>query len=208
MGIYVFGTRFLADVLRRDAFASRSTHDFGADILPSLVRETRVFAYALRGRDGERPYWRDVGTPAAYWRAQLELLDVSPSLRLDDSMWPVLTGRRAPKLTSLSARSGRGSCEKSLVAEDCEVGGTVRRSVLFSGVRVSGDAVVEDSVVLPGAVIGRNCRLRGAIIDSDCHVPDGTVIEGGSLRRHAGESGEPIVVTAEGLGPNSACSWA
>jgi glucose-1-phosphate adenylyltransferase len=196
MGIYVFDTDFLSDVLRRDAFSSESRHDFGGDILPSLIRDARVFAYPFGDCDGNRPaYWRDVGTPAAYWRAHLELLDSSPSLLLDDAQWPLPAARGVPKLT---ARPGRdGSDERSLVADDCVVGGTVRRSVLFSGVKVSQGALVENAVILPGAVIGRDCRLRGVIVDSECRVPDGTVIDHAWRGRASYEAAEPVVVTAE-----------
>jgi glucose-1-phosphate adenylyltransferase len=210
MGIYVFDPHFLTDILRRDAFSSRSCHDFGRDILQNLVRDTRVFAYPFREDDGDQPaYWRDVGTPAAYWRAHLELLDSSPSLRLDESLWPLPAADKAPKLTAFHARAhGQASAGRSLVADDCVVGGTVRRSVLFSRVHVSEHALVENSVVLPGAVIGRACRLQGVIIDSDCRVPDGTVIESAQRGHAPDEREEPIVVTAEDFSADLAYSCA
>jgi glucose-1-phosphate adenylyltransferase len=210
MGIYVFDTHFLADVLRRDAFSSRSRHDFGGDILPNLIRDARVFAYPFRAPDGDQPaYWRDVGTPAAYWRAHLELLDDSPSLHLDDSQWPMPVARKAPTLMASRARSNREtSVGRSLVADDCVIGGTVRRSVLFSGVHVSERAFIENSVILPGAVIGSSCRLHGVIVDGDCRIPDGTVIES-AWRGHASkEREEPIVVTAEDFSADLAYSCA
>jgi glucose-1-phosphate adenylyltransferase len=199
MGIYVFDTDFLSDVLRRDAFSSQSRHDFGGDILPSLIRDARVFAHPFGDCGGNRrAYWRDVGTPAAYWRAHLELLDSTPSLRLDDAHWPLPAARGVPKLTARHARSGHdGSDGRSLVADDCVVGGTVRRSVLFSGVKVSQGALVENAVILPGAVIGRDCRLRGVIVDSECRIPDGTVIDHTWGGRASYETLEPVVVTAE-----------
>ncbi len=206
MGIYVFDARFLANVLRRDAFSSQSQHDFGGDILPTLVHDASVFAYPFRERGGNGPgYWRDVGTPAAYWRAHLELLDACPSLRLDDTLWPLPITGKAPTLTARHARSNRESHpESSLVANDCVVGGTVSRSVLFSGVRIYEHASVDSSVILPGAIVGRNCRLRGVIIDSDCRVPDGTVIESARCG-DTPHAQEPIVITADdflaGLGP-------
>lgn len=210
MGIYVFDTHFLADILSRDAFSSRSRHDFGGDILPNLVRDTGVFAYPFREGDGNQPaYWRDVGTPAAYWQAHLELLDASPSLRLDDSLWPVPAAGKAPKLMACYTSADREArAGRSLVADGCVIRGTVRRSVLFSGVQVHEHAIVENSVVLPGAAIGRGCRLHGAIIDSDCRVPDGTVISS-ARRSHAPEEREePVVIAREDFSADLAFSCA
>jgi glucose-1-phosphate adenylyltransferase len=180
MGIDVFDTHFLSEVLRRDAFSSQSRHDFGGDILPSVIRDARVFAHPFGDCDGNRPaYWRDVGTPTAYWRAHLELLDSSPSLRLDDAHWPLPAARGVPKLTARHARSGHeGGYERSLVADDCVVGGTVRRSVLFSGVQVSEGALVENAVILSGTVIDHAWRARASY-----------------------EPAEPVIVTAEDLSP-------
>jgi ADP-glucose pyrophosphorylase len=104
--------------------------------------------------------------------------------------------------------NGQASVRRSLVADDCVIGGTVRHSVLFSGVHVHERAFVEDSVILPGAVIGRRCRLDGVIIDSDCQIPEGTVIES-TRRGHApGERGEPIVITMEDFSADLASSCA
>ena len=211
MGIYVFDADFLAAVLRRDAFSKESAHDFGKDILPSLIRQARVFAYPLRSIDDEHPsYWRDVGTPGAYWRAHLELLDASPSLCLDDSHWPLPAACTSPELTAVHSRLRRGDdAAWSLVARDCTVGGTVRRSVLFSGVRISQGAMIENAVILPGAVIGKNCRLRDVIVDSDCTIPDGTVIDRARRDNGAGsDSDEPVVVTAADMTPDRAYSHA
>lgn len=175
MGIYVFEADFLARVLRRDAASSASRHDFGGDILPSLLHDSNVYAYPfITDSRGKSAYWRDVGTPAAYWRAHLELLDDAPSLRLDDALWPLPCSGGAPALT---VRHGLTRAERrlsrSLVANGCEISGTVHGSVLFSAVRVSAGSRVERSVVLPGAIIGRNCRISGAIIEGNCRVPDG-----------------------------------
>lgn len=199
MGIYVFDSRFLANVLRRDACAGLSRHDFGGDILPELVRTARVVAYPFVG-EGQRPgYWRDVGTPASYWQANLEIVGVSPRLRLDDALWPIPTLFAMPRFSARPTDSGRERDEgRSLIADGCCIAGTVRRSVVSSQVRVDAGALVEDTVVLPGAVIGGNSRIRGAIVDSGVSVPAGMVID--YTRRGAqGVPAEPIVVTAEAL---------
>jgi glucose-1-phosphate adenylyltransferase len=186
-------------VLRLDACSAGSRHDFGGDILPRLVREADAFAYPFRAPDGVQPaYWRDIGTIGAYWRAHMELLGPSPRVRLDDPDWPLPADGGAPRgLAYRRATRIRDDVERSLIAADCAVGGTVRRSVLFGGVEVRRGAEVADAVILPGAIIGGGCRLRGVIVDSGCRIPDGTVIdrsEGGVVR--AGRL-QPTVVTAE-----------
>jgi glucose-1-phosphate adenylyltransferase len=158
-----------------------------------------VAAYPFVG-EGQRPgYWRDVGTPASYWQANLEIVGVSPRLRLDDDLWPMPTLHAIPRFSARHADSGRGrDAGRSLIADGCRIAGTVRRSVVCSGVHVDAGAVVEDTVVLPGAVIGRNSRVRGAIVGSDATVPAGMVIDY-AKRGHHGGPAEPIVVTAEAL---------
>lgn len=199
MGIYVFEASFLARALRLDAVSAGSRHDFGGDILPRLVREADAFVYPFRASDGVQPaYWRDIGTIGAYWRAHMELLGPSPRVRLDDPDWPLPVDGGAPRSTACRrATRNRNDVESSLVAADCAVGGTVRRSVLFGGVEIRRGAEVADAVILPGAVVGRGCRLRGVIVDSGCRIPDGTVIDRSVVGAVRAGPSEPAVVTAE-----------
>jgi glucose-1-phosphate adenylyltransferase len=194
MGIYVFSTAFLAQVLRQDAFSSESRHDFGGDILPGLVGRAALYAYTFAGRGDNRPaYWRDVGTPAAYWRAHLELLDDAPPLRLDDATWPMPAVCGRPALTPGYKRADGSVGGRSLIAGNSAIDGVVHRCVVFPGVRLGRGSLVENSVVLPGAVIGRNCRLSGAIVDTGCRVPDDTVIDAAWRGRAVRD--EPVVLT-------------
>jgi glucose-1-phosphate adenylyltransferase len=198
MGIYVFDMDFLAGVLRDDAAAAASRHDFGGDIIPELVGREAVHAFRFTGQDdGREAYWRDVGTPGAYWRAHLELLEDRPALRLDDPAWPLrrMAQRRGHTAASLTAGTGDG--ERSLIAADCTVSGSVRGSVLFPGASIGAGSLVEESVVLPGAAVGKNCRLSGTIVDSGCEVPDGTIIHAAWRRSPEGILREPVVLTAE-----------
>jgi len=196
MGIYVFGAAFLAQVLRQDAFSSESRHDFGGDILPRLVGRAALYAYTFTGRGDDHPaYWRDVGTPAAYWRAHLELLDVAPPFRLDDATWPMPAAGGPPALTPGYRRADGSIGGRSLIADGSAIDGLVDRSVVFQGVRLGRGSIVESSVVLPGAVIGRNCRLSGAIVDGGCRVPDETVIDAAWSGRAAAGRDEPVVLT-------------
>jgi glucose-1-phosphate adenylyltransferase len=202
MGIYVFNRAFLARTLHQDAFSSRSSHDFGKDILPALLNQARVYAYTFSKEGSDDPaYWRDVGTPAAYWQAHLELLDDDPGLRLDDTTWPLRHTGKAPALTQRYARPDADPRGRSIVAGECVVDGILDRSVLFNSVRIAGGSVIESSVLLPGATIGRNCRLSGVIVDSHCHVPDDTIIDARAAGDSSDRSAEPTVVTAGDFAP-------
>jgi glucose-1-phosphate adenylyltransferase len=180
MGVYVFNARFLIEQLALDAANQKSSHDFGKDLIPALIARHRVFAHRFEkscvNMVGEHPYWRDVGTIDAYWAANLDLTHVVPDLNLYDDTWPIVSLQRqlAPAKFVFDYAGRRGMAVDSLVSSGCIVSGaTVRRSVLFSNVRVAEGSLVEDSVVLPNAVIGRDVVVRRAVIDKRCHLPDG-----------------------------------
>jgi len=176
MGIYVFNRSFLEKQLAQDARDPDSTHDFGRDIIPALVGEHRVFAYPFTG---EASYWRDVGTLDAYWEANLEITNVVPPLNLYDVNWPVWTFQEQlpPAKFVFDDPDRRGEAIDSLVSSGCVVSGsTVRRSVLFSDVRIEDRCQIEDSVILPSVEIGPGCRIRRAIIDKRCSIPAHTVV--------------------------------
>jgi glucose-1-phosphate adenylyltransferase len=180
MGIYVFRTEFLIEHLERDAADLASSHDFGKDLIPTLLDSARVFAHRFESSCvnmvDNRPYWRDVGTLDAYWAANLDLTHVVPELNLYDSTWP-MPGRQlhhAPAKFVFDDNGRRGVAIDSLVAGGCIVSGaTVRRSMLFHCVTIGEGSLVEDSVVLPNVVIGRDVQLSRTIIDKNCVVPDG-----------------------------------
>ena len=180
MGIYVFDADFLVRELERDAADASSSHDFGKDLIPRLVHEARVYAHRFEdscvNMVGDRPYWRDVGTLDAYWEANLDLTQVVPDLNLYDEDWPML-GRqphRPPAKFVFDDAWRRGVAVDSLVSGGCIVSGAmVRRSLLSHGTRVAEGSVLEDTVVLPLAHIGRDVRLRRAIVDKRCVLPDG-----------------------------------
>ena len=199
MGIYVFDADLLARILRRDAFSSESGHDFGRDILPPLVCEADAFAWPFRAPDAvQSAYWRDIGTIDAYWRAHMELLGPSPRVRLDDPDWPLPTvGDALRTIGHRDTSKQRGAVEDSLIADESTVGGTVRRTVLFEGVEVRRGAEIVDSVILPQAVIGAGCRLRGVIVDSGSRIADGTVIDRSACGTIPIEQLKPAVLTAD-----------
>lgn len=206
MGIYVFNTRYLLEVLAEDAGHSGSSHDFGKDVLPRAVDQDRVFAVPFRDpRTGERGYWRDVGTIDHYWRANMELIGVVPELDLFDKRWPIWTyqAQVPPAKFVFDDEGRRGMAVDSMVAGGCIVSGArIRHSVLFSSVRADEGAQVDESVVLPNAVVGAHCRIRRAVIETGCVLQPGTVI-GEDIeqdrRRFEVSSGGVVLVTPENL---------
>jgi glucose-1-phosphate adenylyltransferase len=177
MGIYVFDAAFLAKCLRRDAADVSSRHDFGRNVLPAVIAGGgRVLAHAFRDAvTGGPAYWRDVGTIDSYWRANMELLAERPELDLHDDRWPIWTHQTqcAPPIFT-----GQGFASRSIVAGGCGIAGTVERSVLSQRCVIGSGSVVESSVVLPDVTIGRNCRIRRAIVETGCTIPDGTELGG------------------------------
>jgi glucose-1-phosphate adenylyltransferase len=180
MGIYVFNAAVLRDALCRDAVDAASHHDFGRDIIPPMVSRGRVFAHDFArscvNMVNERPYWRDVGTLDAYWEANMDLTRPLPELNLYDDAWPIRSVQKGlpPAKFVFDDDGRRGMAIDSLVSSGCIVSGAlVRRSLLFSKVRVGDGSVVEDSLVLPDVVLGHGVALRRAIIDKRCVLPDG-----------------------------------
>ena len=180
MGIYVFSSQVLFDALVADTQDLDSSHDFGKDIIPSLIRNARVVAFPfLEPAAGRQAYWRDVGTVDALWEANLELTGVSPALNLYDLEWPIWTYQeQLPPAKFVFDEDGRrGVAVDSLVAGGCVVSGAhVARSVLFSQVRVNSYADVSESVLFPEVDVGRHCQIRRAVIDRGCRIPPRTSI--------------------------------
>jgi glucose-1-phosphate adenylyltransferase len=178
MGVYVFNTEYLERQLRRDAQDPASAHDFGRDILPHAVREDHVAAFAFVDANGEPGYWRDVGTLDAYWQAHMELLQTTPPIELFDPDWPIITlPEQLPPARLVYAAGRHGFVANSLLAGGVVVrGATVTNSVLASNVRVAEGTLLDESVVLPGARIGANCKLRRVIVDAGVEIPDGVTV--------------------------------
>jgi glucose-1-phosphate adenylyltransferase len=180
MGNYLFNTEFLYEQVIKDADTPGTQHDFGRNVIPSIIKDYRVYAYAFRDMDtGDRAYWRDVGTLQAFWEANMEMVSVSPQLNLYDQRWPVLTYQvQSPPAKFVFDEEGRrGEAINSMVSGGCVVSGaSVNKSLLFSRVRVHSYSQVSESVVLPDVDIARNCRIHRAIIDRGAKIPEGTVI--------------------------------
>ncbi|MGB5441637.1 MAG: glucose-1-phosphate adenylyltransferase [Gammaproteobacteria bacterium] len=202
MGNYVFNTEFLYKHLKLDAINHQSSHDFSKDIIPSIMRDSNLYAYPFQDVDAStEPYWQDVGTLDAFWAANIGLADVTPKLNLYDEQWPILTHQsQLPSAKFVFDVK----MQDSIVSGDCIISGAlIERSVLFSSVRVHSSAEVRESVVLPQVVIGSHCRIKRAIIDRGCRLPDNMVIgedHDEDAKRFRVTSTGVVLVTPEMLG--------
>jgi glucose-1-phosphate adenylyltransferase len=213
MGIYAFSAGFLYEQLARDADAPGSSHDFGKDLIPyALAHGYRVFAHDFRrscvNMSEGVPYWRDVGTVDAFWEANMELTRITPPLNLYDQDWPIWTYQEQlpPAKFVFDDDDRRGMAIDSIVSGGCIISGSlVRRSLLFSNVRVHSYCTIEDSVVLPNVEIHRNVVLKRAVVDRECTLPEGIRIGVDPIedrkRFHVTERGI-VLVTPEMLGQN------
>ena len=177
MGNYIFDTDFLFELLRKDAANKDSSHDFGKDIIPSIIDDHMVYAHPFRDPDtGERAYWRDVGNLDSFWEANMELVAPEPALNMYDPDWPIWTyqSQLPPAKFVFNDEDRRGMAVDSTVSGGCIISGAkVSHSLLFSNVRVRSHSEIHQSVILPEVVVGRNCRINKAIIDRACEIPDG-----------------------------------
>jgi glucose-1-phosphate adenylyltransferase len=184
MGIYVFKWTFLRELLTRDADDPNSSHDFGGDLIPDIVKHGKAIAHRFdtscvrHGRDAP-VYWRDVGTIDAYWKANIGLCGLTPELDLWDVSWPIWTYSESvpPAKFVHDAQDRRGSAVSSLVSGGCIISGTeVRNSLLFTMVHTNSYATLDHAVVLPYANIGRHARLRNVVVDRGVYIPEGLVV--------------------------------
>jgi glucose-1-phosphate adenylyltransferase len=180
MGNYIFNAEFLYEQLLKDSANPDSSYDFGNDIIPSIVKDHKVYASLFRDPlTEERAYWRDVGTLDSFWEANMELVSPTPALNLYDPEWPIWTHQaQLPPAKFVFDEDGRrGMAVDSTVSGGCIVSGArVSRSLLYSNVRVNSYAEISESIILPEVVVGRSCVINKAIIDRGCVLPEGTVI--------------------------------
>ena len=208
MGIYVFNSKFLIEQLIRDADTSSSSHDFGKDLIPYAVqRKYKVYAYPfLSEKTHKHIYWRDVGTIDSYYDANIELIAVTPELNLYDENWPIWTYQEQlpPAKFVFNDEKRRGMAVDSMVSGGCIISGAkINHSLLFSNAIVKQHSCVEDSVILPDVRIGENCKIKNAILDKSCVIPDGTSIgydlDSDSRKYYISPKGR-ILITPEMLG--------
>jgi glucose-1-phosphate adenylyltransferase len=207
MGIYVFNTDVMYELLFQDAAKKEtSNHDFGRDIIPAMIAGgARVHAYPFRDENRkEAAYWRDVGTLDAYYQATMDLIQIDPILNLYDQDWPIHTHQPPyppPKFVHTEG-DRRGAAYNSIVCQGAIIsGGQVYRSIVSPGVRINSFALIEDAILFDGVDVGRNARIRRAIIDKDVRIPMGFEIgwnHEADIARGFAISEDGIVVVAKG----------
>jgi glucose-1-phosphate adenylyltransferase len=184
MGIYIFDWKFLRDLLMRDADNPNSSHDFGSDLIPEIVKNGKAMAHLFSdscvtsGLETE-PYWRDVGTVDAFWRANIDLTDFTPELDLYDTAWPIWTYAEAvPPAKFIHDEEGRrGMAVSSLISGACIVSGSeVRNSLLFTGVKAHSYSALDHVVALPYVQVNRKADLKNCVIDRGVIIPAGLVV--------------------------------
>jgi glucose-1-phosphate adenylyltransferase len=208
MGSYIFSTGTLLRELYADAADENSSHDFGRDILPSLVGRSELFAYDFQTNRipgdplGAPVYWRDVGTIDAFYDANMDLRAVSPVLNLYNRQWPLRTASYTdpPVKTTFDEEGRRGEAIDSIVAGGSILsGGLARNSVIGRGVRIHTGALVEDSIIFDNCDIGRRAKIRRAILDKNVRVPeDATIGYDLDKDRHFHHVTESGIVVVEG----------
>jgi glucose-1-phosphate adenylyltransferase len=203
MGIYIFEVDALVRALEVDA-SRPTTHDFGKDIIPALIREAPVYAHRFYDENKKAAkYWRDIGTLDAYYDANMDLCHVNPEFNLYDPEWPLRTYMpQAPPAKFVFAEDKRkGEALDSIISPGCIVSGSaVRGSVLCPNVRVHSFCDIEGSILMPGVRVGRHARIRRAIIDRDVFIPRGARIGYDveqDRRRHTVTDRGVVVVTSE-----------
>ena len=181
MGIYVFNTKTLIRRLVEDAKLKSSSHDFGKDIIPRMVKDSKVITYPFKGIMGNG-YWRDIGTLDAYYEANMDLVSVTPACNLYHPNWPVHTVYSPyppAKMVFSGGKDGKriGMVLDSMICDGAIVsGGKVERSIISPNVRVHSYSEIEDSMLMEGVEIGRNCKIRRTIIDKSVKIPPRTII--------------------------------
>jgi len=169
MGNYIFNTKVLLDALLKDAEDKNSSHDFGKDVIPRLIKEKNVYAYnfmknripALKKYE-EQSYWRDVGTIYSFWKANMDLLGEKPALDLDNQQWPIY----ASSLDAPPAKLHNNTIINSMLSEGCNVQGAhIENSIIGRGVRIGKNTRIKNSIILDFTIIGENAVVQNAIVD-------------------------------------------
>lgn len=217
LGNYIFNKDALVNVLNKDHKDKNSSHDFGKDIIPSMIKSHKVFAYDFMNNscpgmeEKEKGYWCDIGTIEAYWEANMDLCSVTPRFNLYNTQWPIRTAYHpyppAKFVFANEPESRVGRATDSLISEGCIIsGGQVNKCVLSPNIRINSYASVSDSVLMEGVNIGRHCKIKKAIIDKDVIVPPDTVIgydlEHDKKHFHVTESGIVVIPKKEIINPN------
>lgn len=186
MGIYIFSTKLLIDALEEDALDPRSSHDFGKDIIPKLLEESRrLFCYEFHG------FWKDVGTISSFHETSMDLLGENPEFDLFDKKFPIMSNvtTRPPHYIGPDAR-----VEDCLISNGCKVFGSVRHSIISTDCVIDERAVVEDSVLLPGAHVKAGAHVARAILGENSTVEEGVKLGSVDVAKDTAVVGNDVVI--------------
>lgn len=205
MGIYVFDAKFLYKILSEDEDMVESKHDFGNDIIPSLVKKGQAYAHdfsksCVCNRAKNQIYWRDVGTIESFWAANMDLASVTPDLDIYDQEWPIWTYQtQLPSAKYVQDINGASSIlRNSVIAAGVIISGSsICSSVLFYNVRVHSCCFINEVVAFPDCIIHRGCRLTKCVLDRGCELPRNLVVgesyEDDSRRFYRSEGGITLI---------------
>lgn len=168
MGIYIFNWKSLRKLLMADMKNPDSNHDFGKDIIPTLLNDgKRLFAYRFKG------YWKDVGTIDSLWEANMDLLSPDNELDLSDPTWKIYT----EDVTALPHYIGaQADIKNAYITQGCVIEGEVKNSVLFTGAKVGAGAKIIDSVLMPGVVVEEGAVINRALVANDIRIGKNAVV--------------------------------
>jgi len=176
MGIYIFKTKVLKKVLYHDAEDKKSSHDFGHNVIPAMLKKYKVYGFVFNEEE-KNSYWRDIGTIDAYYESNMELVKPQPKINLYDVKWPIRTYQSQFPPAKVLKVKGRGNIYDSIISHGCTIkGGVVEKSVLSYGVKVMENAKVSNSILMEGVQVGENSTVKNAIIDKDVSIPPGAQI--------------------------------
>jgi glucose-1-phosphate adenylyltransferase len=171
MGIYIFRWSYLREQLIEDSNDLHSSHDFGRDLIPRMLRlDGKIYAYPFDG------YWRDVGTVKSLWEAHMDLLGGHTQLKQQLTNWPMYS--RSQHMEGLRFTFPQEDVKESLAHPNSEIHGSVSRTVLFAGVHIGTGSRIQDSVLMPNVFIRNDVRISHAIIGEGAIIEDGAIIEG------------------------------
>lgn len=203
MGIYIFNRDALHDILQQDDNNPNSSHDFGKDVIPAMIaqsRKVKAWEFVDENKGSNKPYWRDIGTIDSYYAASMDLISVTPEFNIYDKEWPIRTYQaQNPPMKTVSHEGERvGRALNSLVCDGTIIsGGLVERCIIGHGVRVNSYTYITDSILMDNVVVGRHAKIRRAIIDKNVEIPEryeiGFDLEGDKRKFTVTETGIVVI---------------
>ena len=168
MGIYIFEWKLLRKMLLADIKNPDSNHDFGKDIIPTMLKDQKsLYAYKFKG------YWKDVGTIDSLWEANMDLLDAHNELDLNDPSWKIYTEDVATLPHYIGANA---DIKRAFITQGCVIDGEVKNSVLFTGSSVGTGAKIIDSVLMPGVKVEDGAVVIRSLVADGVRIEKGAVV--------------------------------